>query len=258
MLDQCREIRRNILRISHASGNGHIPTSFSIVELLYAVFSTIRHDPKRPDWNERDMFVLSKGHASLGLYAVMANFGYFPPEDVYAFGAYESRFGCHPDRTKVPGVEVSTGSLGHGIGLAAGMALGFKIAKSPRRVVALVGDGEANEGTVWEAAMVAADCGLGNLTVIYDDNRSQTRCLQIENPGERFAAFGWAVSETSGHDVGALKAALEKRSDRPHVIIAKTVKGYGVKTLEDEVFAWHRRAPDADTLRQLEEELHAG
>jgi transketolase len=121
----------------------------------------------------------------------------------------------------------------------------------------LVGDGEANEGTVWEAAMVAADCGLSNLTVIYDHNRSQTRCLQIDNPAERFAAFGWAVSETPGHDVDALKKALDRPFDKPHVIIAQTTKGYGVKTLEDEVFAWHRRAPDAETLRQLEEELHA-
>jgi transketolase len=258
MLDRCREIRRNILKISHASGNGHIPTSFSIVESLVAVFSSIRHDPKNPAWPERDIFILSKGHASLGLYAVMANFGYFTTDEVYAFGAYESRFGCHPDRTKVPGVEASTGSLGHGIGLAAGMALGFKIAKSPRRVVTLVGDGEANEGTVWEAALVASDCRLGNMTVIYDHNRSQTRCLQIENPAERFQAFGWAVTEAPGHDVEALKAALAKRHDKPHAIIAKTVKGYGIKTLEEEVFAWHRRAPDAEMLRKLEEELHAG
>ena len=158
----------------------------------------------------------------------------------------------------MPGAEVSSGSLGHGIGVAAGMALGLKIANSKRRVITLVGDGESNEGTVWEAIMVAVDQNLDNLTVIYDHNKSQSRCLQIPNPAERFAAFGCAVSEVDGHDLAALEDALATRPGKPHVVVAHTTKGYGCRTLEKEVFAWHRRSPDAATLAQLMEELNAG
>lgn len=257
MIDRCRKIRADILAISHKSGHGHIPTCFSVVEALVAVYSTIRHDPSRPDWPERDLFVLSKGHAALGHYCTLAEFGYFGVAEVERFGGFDSRFGCHGDRLKVPGVEVSTGSLGHGIGVAVGMALAEKIKGSGRRVVTLVGDGESNEGSVWEATMVATDRGLDNLTIIYDHNQSQRRCLQIPNPGERFAAFGCAVSEKDGHDAAALGEALKARHAKPHAVIAHTVKGYGCKTLVDEVFAWHRRSPDADTLARLMEELDA-
>ncbi len=258
MIEPCRRIRADILRVAHRSGHGHVPTCFSVVEALYAVYAAIRHDPSNPDWPERDLFVLSKGHASLALYCTLAAYGYFDVVEVEGFGAYESRFGCHPDRLKVPGIEVSTGSLGHGIGLAAGMALALKIEGSPRRVVTLVGDGEANEGTVWEALMVAADQRLGNLAVLYDHNRSQRRCLQIENPGERLEAFGCAVTEVDGHDVAALEAALaEATGERPRAIVAHTVKGHGCATLVEDMFAWHRRSPDAPTLAALMEELHA-
>lgn len=258
MMDpRCRKIRGDILAAAHVSGHGHLPTCFSVIESLVAVYSVLRHDPGRPDWPERDLFVLSKGHAALGHYGVLADFGYFDRARLEAFGAYQSDFGCHPDRLKVPGVEVSTGSLGHGIGVAVGMALGETIHGRDRRVVTLVGDGEANEGTVWEAVMVAADQTLANLTVIYDHNQSQRRCLQIPNPAERFAAFGWSVTEVDGHDLPALTKALQARPDRPHAVVARTIKGYGCKTLVDEVFAWHRRSPDAETLAQLMEELNA-
>ena len=193
MNELCRKIRSEILTISHKSGHGHIPTSFSIVEMLCAVYQTMRHDPKRPDMPDRDLFVLSKGHASLGFYCVLAGHDYFDFEDVYAFGAFDSKFGCHPDRTKVPGAEASTGSLGHGIGLAVGMALAAKIAGTSRQVYTLIGDGESNEGTVWEAIMVATNLKLDNLTVLYDHNHSQGRCLPIPNPAERFRAFGCDV-----------------------------------------------------------------
>lgn len=258
MMPICTRIRADVLSISHRSGHGHVPTCFSVVEALVAVYAVMRHDPARPDWPERDLFVLSKGHAALAHYCTLAALGYFDVAAVDRFGGFDSQFGCHADRLKVPGIEVSTGSLGHGIGVAAGMALAEKIKGSGRRVFTLVGDGEANEGTVWEAAMVAADRGLGGLAVIYDHNRSQRRCLQIPNPGERFAAFGWTVSEVDGHDVAALKDALGRRGDRPHAVIANTVKGHGCKTLVNEVFAWHRRSPDAETLALLMEELHAG
>lgn len=254
----CKKIRSEILNISHKSGHGHIPTSFSIVEMMTAVYQTMRHDPKQPDSPDRDMFVLSKGHASLGLYCTLAGHGYFPFEEVYAFGQFDSTFGCHPDRTKVPGAEASTGSLGHGIGLAVGMALGARIAGKPRKVYTLIGDGESNEGSVWEAVMVASNLKLANLTVLYDNNGSQGRCLPIPNPAERFASFGCDVIEVNGHDLEALKAALKQPANTVRVVVCNTVKGYGCKTLSDNVYEWHRRAPKADELDMLLGELNAG
>jgi transketolase len=258
MDDLCKKIRSEILAVSHKSGHGHIPTSFSIVEMLCAVYAVMRHDPRRPDMPDRDIFVLSKGHASLGFYCVLAGQGYFPFEDVYAFGKFDSRFGCHPDRMKVPGVEASTGSLGHGIGLAVGMALAARIDDTSRKVYTLIGDGESNEGTVWEAIMVAAHLGLDNLVILYDHNQSQGRCLPIPNPGDRFRAFGCQVSEVDGHDLDALKAAVAAPAGRVHVVVANTVKGYGCKTLSDNMYEWHRRSPNAEQLTTLLGELHAG
>jgi transketolase len=255
MDDLARQIRESILRISHHSGHGHIPTCFSIVEMLCAVYGTMRHDPKNPRWEGRDILILSKGHAALGLYCTLAHFGYFPVENVYAFGAFGSDFGCHADRFKVPGVELSTGSLGHGIGVAVGMALGFKMSGSARRVYVIVGDGEANEGTIWEALMVAANMSLANLTVLFDNNRSQSRCLPIDNPGAKFSAFGFDVSSVDGHDTDAIARALKQTSDRPRAIIANTTKGAGCPTLVTDMFAWHRRSPNPAELKTLLGEL---
>lgn len=253
----CLAIRRDILRCSHISGHGHIPTCFSVVEILYAVYSSMRHDPARPDWDGRDLFILSKGHASLGLYCALARFGYFPPEDVETFGAHGSRFGCHADRLKVPGVEASTGSLGHGIGLAAGMALGLKIRRSARRVTVLIGDGEANEGSVWEAVMVAADRKLDNLTVILDYNHSQGRSLQIRRPEAMFESFGCETLRVDGHSAEKVAAALEQPASTVKAVVAETRKGRGCRTLTENMFEWHRKSPNAEQYRQLLGELDA-
>jgi transketolase len=257
MNQRCLAIRRDILTVAKVSGHGHLPTCFSIVEILYALYSTMKHDASRPDWDERDVFVLSKGHASLALYCTLAEFGYFPRESVRTFGSYLSSFGCHPDRTKVPGIEVSTGSLGHGIGVAAGIALAQKIKGLPRRVFTLIGDGESNEGTVWEAILVAVSQELDDLTVIYDDNRSHSRGLQIANPGAHFAGFGADVVEVPGHDVEALIQALGVKTKTVKVIVAHTVKGYGCESLAREQYEWHRRSPnDAEyelLMRELDE-----
>ena len=255
MIDKCREIRKDILNISHKSGHGHIPTCFSIVECIYAVYETMRHDPGNPEMPERDLFILSKGHAALGLYCVMARQGYFDIAAVESFGAFKSDFGCHADRTKIPGIEVSTGSLGHGIGLAVGMAMALKIQKSKRRIFTLVGDGEANEGSVWEAVMVAVNQGLENLIIIYDNNMSHSRGLQIHLPAERFRAFGCDVSEVNGHDVEELKQALSKPGGTGGAVIAKTDKGHGCKMLVDNHYAWHRRSPSDEELELLMGEL---
>jgi transketolase len=253
-----RQIRENILAISHRSGHGHIPTCFSVIEMIRAVYESMRHDPVVPGWTERDIFILSKGHAALGLYVVLAYYGYFPIEDVFSFGAFESRFGCHADRSKVPGVELSTGSLGHGIGVAVGFATGFKLSNNARRVYTLIGDGESNEGTVWEAIMVAANLQLDNLTVLLDNNCSQSRCLPVAEPVSKFMSFGFDTVAVDGHDLDALKNALAMapQKGRPRAIVAETVKGKGCPTLAEDVFAWHRRSPNEDELKALLEELH--
>ena len=257
MTPECREIRRNILFASHASGHGHIPTSFSVVEMLAAVYRTMKHDPHNPRWDQRDVFLLSKGHAALGFYAVLASEGYFPVDELKTFGAFMSRLGCHPDRLKVPGAEVSTGSLGHGITLAVGMALAFRLKNSPRRAYTLVGDGESNEGSVWEAIMVAVNLNLSNFTVLYDSNRSQVRSLHIPNPAERLAAFGCDTIEVDGHDLDAIRAALARPSDRPKAVVGHAIKGYGCPTLIENVFEWHRKSPNKEQLQRLLEELDA-
>lgn len=257
---RARGIRRNIIEVSHSSGHGHIPTSFSIVESLCAVYNQMRHDPKNPSDPKRDIFILSKGHASLGLYCTMSSYGYFPIEDVYGFGSHDQKFGCHPDRLKVPGAEASTGSLGHGISLAAGMALGMKIkGETGRRAFTLIGDGESNEGTVWETIMVAAHNKLDNFTVILDLNNSQIRCLPLDSAAERFRAFGCDVIEAPGHDLAALERAIAAPQSTVKVIVAHTMKGYGCPSFSegDGMFAWHRRSPKADERDMLLGELDA-
>jgi len=252
----CKKIRAEILKIATKSGHGHVPSCFSVVEILCAIYETIKHDPKNPKWEGRDIFILSKGHASLALYCVLANFGYFEIEKVYSFGGFMSDFGCHPDRTQAPGVEVSTGSLGHGIGLAVGIALGLRLKKhTSRRVYVVIGDGESNEGSVWEAVMVATNLKLDNLTVIYDNNLSHGRGLQIPNPAERFKAFGCDVAEVNGHDTEELKKEIIKTSHKVRAIIAHTQKGYGCRTFCLDHYEWHRKSPNAEECEILMDEL---
>jgi len=257
MNETCRDIRRNILQVSFQSGHGHIPTCFSVVELLYAIYDTMRHDPENPGWEGRDVFILSKGHAALAHYCVLARFGYFDTGKIRTFGSFGSDFGCHADRSKIPGVEASTGSLGHGIGIAIGAALGARIKKSDRRVFTLIGDGESNEGSVWEAIMIAVNLGLSNLTVIYDNNRSQSRGLQIQNPVGIFTAFGCDAAEVDGHDIEAIREVIGKRSDRVRVVVANTNKGHGCRLLVENHHEWHRKSPTSDQLQHMLEELDA-
>lgn len=256
MIPVCRKIREQILDIATSSGHGHIPTCFSVVEILYAIYQTMEHNPKMPDWEGRDIFILSKGHASLAHYCTLAEFGYFGKDELFTFGAFLSRFGCHADRQKIAGIEASTGSLGHGIGIATGMALGLTIRKSPRKVFTLIGDGEANEGSVWEAVMVAVNLKLSNLTIVYDNNMSHSRGLQIQDPTRHFAGFGCTVTEVNGHDVNALKRELARTAEGPKVIVANTVKGCGCKLLEDNQYEWHRKSPNDAEFSLLMEQVH--
>jgi transketolase len=252
----CRNMRERILRVAKISGHGHVPTCFSVIEILYAIYRSMKHDPLNVGWEERDIFVLSKGHAALAYYAVLAQFGYFDWRALESFGGFMSDFGCHADRFKIPGVEASTGSLGHGIGLAVGMALALRIKKSERKVFTLIGDGESNEGSVWEAILVAESLRLGNLTVIYDNNMSHSRGLQIRNPSEHFRGFGCEVAELNGHDVDALSAEIAKRADTVKVIVANTIKGYGCRTFVENQYEWHRRSPNDEEFTTLMKELH--
>jgi transketolase len=257
MIQFCKDVRKDILKIAKLSGHGHIPTCFSIVEILHSVYNVMAHHPADPQWKDRDLFILSKGHASLAHYVSLAHLGYFPVENVYTFGSFLSDFGCHADRFKVPGVEASTGSLGHGIGIATGMALACKIKGSSRNIFTLIGDGESNEGSVWEAILVAVNQKLNNLTIIYDNNMSHARGLQIQNPVAHFKGFGCDVLEVPGHDVEAIEKSLKTKSETVRVIVANTVKGYGCKSLAEDQYAWHRRSPNDAEYETLLRELDA-
>jgi transketolase len=251
-----KTLKRRIVVAAHAAAEGHIPSAFSILDLLWVLYDQVmRINPSQPDDLNADRFVLSKGHASLALYAVLAEKGYFPVELLNTFCQYDSLLGGHPDCNKVPGAEASTGSLGHGFPMALGMALGSKIQGLSNRIFCLIGDGECNEGTVWEAALLAAHHQLANLCCIVDYNHSTDRALALGNLAEKFKAFGWAVLVIPGHDHQRIYEALSQRPvEQPLAIIAETIKGYGVKRMENEP-AWHHRALKQDELTSIMEEL---
>lgn len=248
-------LRRAIVQAAAASREGHIPSAFSILDLLWVLYDRVaQHDPANPTWEERDRFILSKGHGSLGLYAVLAARGYFPLAELQSFAQFTSRLGGHPDRMKVPGVEASTGSLGHGVPMAVGMALGLRIRGNPRHVYTLAGDGECNEGTIWESAMLAAHHRLANVTLIVDHNHSTDRALRVDDLTAKFAAFGWRAVEIDGHDHTAIEQVLRLRDQRPVAVVAQTVKGRGLTVMENNP-AWHHAAPSGDDLTTMLEAL---
>lgn len=256
-------IRRHIISMIHSAGSGHPGGSLSAADIVTTLyFREMRLDPERPDWPDRDRFVLSKGHAAPVLYAALAERGYFPVEDLMTLRKLGSPLQGHPDMKKLPGVEMSTGSLGQGLSAANGMALAAKLDDRDYRVYVLLGDGELQEGQVWEAAMAAAHYGLDNLTAFVDFNG-----LQIDGPvtevmsplplPEKWRAFGWEVIEIDGHDVEQIIEAVAKAKNvkgRPTVVIAETVKGKGVSFMEAEV-DWHGTAPKDDQKEQAIAEL---
>lgn len=250
------DLRRTIITTAASAGEGHIPSALSILDIVWVLYDSILDvDPADPDAATRDRFILSKGHGCLALYAVLAAKGFFPSAALASFGQYDSAFGGHPDCNKLPGVEASTGSLGHGFPIAVGCALGVRIRRSQARVFCVIGDGEANEGSVWEAAMLAAHHRLENLVCVVDDNHSTDRVLALGDIGAKFAAFGWEVRRVDGHDHEALRHAFAHGGNgEPVAIIAQTVKGFGCAAMENQP-AWHHRAPAeaelADLLRSL-------
>lgn len=253
------ELRKKIVEMVTHAGEGHIPSAFSIVDIvstLYAKF--LKFDPKRPQWNERDYFVLSKGHGCAALYVVLEKHGLISSADLDQYGKFEGILGGHPDRTKVPGAEASTGSLGHGFPTAAGIALGMRIQKRPNRVVALVGDGECHEGTIWETALVAQNLKLSNLCCIVDFNGSAAQILPHPNIVAQWQAFGWETVSIDGHSeteiTGALEAFFKGANMKPYAIIARNVKGKGVSFMETHG-PWHHKIPNPQEFSAIMKEL---
>jgi transketolase len=217
-----------------------------ILYLVYKEFMPVGNNLSSESNGNR--FILSKGHASLGLYAVLSQIGMISESELTSFAKYDSMLGGHPDRNKVPGVELSTGSLGHGLPQAVGIATALIIKKSVGHVYVLIGDGEANEGTIWESALLAPNHKLGNLTCIVDNNLSSERALNMGSIAIKFEAFGWETIEINGHDHEEIRRALKLRaSNKPIAIIANTVKGFGVPTMEANP-EWHHRSPNSEEL----------
>lgn len=252
------QMRIDIVKMIAEAGSGHPGGSLSCADILSALYfgGVLNHDPANPQDPNRDRFILAKGHAAPALYAALAEAGYVPREETLTLRKLGSRFQGHPDCNLVPGVEVSTGSLGQGLSVAAGLAAGLRLQGNEARVFALLGDGECEEGQVWEAAMFAAHKQLGNLIAIVDENG-----LQIDGDvhdvaiagtlKEKFAAFGWSVEEVDGHDIDALVEVLMRAKEaggtQPHAIMAKTTKGKGVSFMEGQA-GWHGKAPNSEQL----------
>jgi transketolase len=258
-----RAIRARDVQMVHRAGLGHVGGEMSAIDILVTLyFGVLRVDPQRPLDPNRDRFVLSKGHSAAALYATLATAGFFPKDELATFMAPLSRLNGHPDRNKVPGVEANTGPLGHGLPIGVGMALASRLNGSAWRTFVLTGDGELQEGSVWEAAMAGGHYGLDNLMVIVDRNGLQQgdtteRTMRLEPLADKWRAFGWAVREVDGHDHGALLAALEAgpfESGRPSCVIARTHKGQGLSFAVDRV-EWHHRVPTEEQVRQALVEL---
>ncbi len=257
----CRQVRRDIIEMTANAGSGHPGGSLSAVELMTSVFyNHMRVDPKNPDDPDRDRFVLSKGHAAPCYYGVLAEMGFFSREEFTNFRQLHSILQGHPDAKKVPGIDASTGSLGQGCSIAVGMALGAKIQGKDTKVYALLGDGECQEGQIWEAFMAAAHHKLDNLTVIIDNNGLQIdgtndEVMSLGDLPSKLRAFGFELFEIDGHDLDAIEAALSAPvTGRPKCILAHTVKGKGVSFMENQV-GWHGKAPNAEQRQQALKEL---
>ncbi len=247
--ERSRHLRRQIVRVLERGGRGHLGTSLSLVEILRVLFDKVlRYDARNPAWPDRDRFILSKGHGCITLYVMLQEKGYFPEEELWKFCRFDGILGGHPD-PKVPGIEVSTGSLGHGLPIGVGMAVCAKRAHADHRVFVVLGDGECNEGSVWEAAMSASKHKLDNLVALVDYNKQQSygstyEVLDLEPFAAKWEAFGFATREVDGHDVAALESILASVPFAPgkaSAIICHTVKGKGIGFAENNL-KWHHKS----------------
>lgn len=248
LADRAQFVRKETVRLARIAGAGHYSSTFSVAELFAALYyAHLRINPADPKWPDRDRFVLSKGHAAIGLYPVLADLGFFDRGLLDEYTRFGSPFGDHPDMKKVPGIDFSSGSLGHGLSVAVGMALSARMQKRDSRVFCILGDGELSEGQVWEAAMSAAHFRLGSLVAIVDRNGlcidgGTEEVMSVEPLTDRFAGFGWDVVRIDGHDFEQILATLDGLPPpgvgKPHAIIADTVKGRGVAMMEG-ALNWH-------------------
>lgn len=261
--DIARELRARVIRMSHDGRAPHLGSSLSCIDILVAAYwRCLMIDPAAPLDPDRDRFILSKGHAAAALYATLAKRGFFDAEELNAYNVAGSRFPEQPSSGAVPGVEAATGSLGHGLSIGLGMALASRIQNRRYRVIAVVSDGECNEGTVWEAAMFAAAQRLDNVTVIVDFNRWQAtdrseEVMAISPLADKWRAFGWSAVEEDGHDIEAFADLLNRvplETGKPTAIIARTTKGKGVSFMEDDN-NWHYRIPNDEELQAALDEL---
>ncbi len=262
--ERSRHLRRLVLRGLRGGRRGHIGSSLSLVEIIRVLYDEIlEFRPDQPEWIHRDRFILSKGHGCLALYAILADKGFFPIDELDRFCRQGALLGGHPDRQKIPGVEASTGALGHGLPIALGIALGIRMKGLKSRTMVLMGDGEINEGSVWEAAMSAAKHKLDNLVAIVDYNNIQSygpvsEVQPLEPLSDKWRAFGFGTVEVDGHDLEALGqvlGSLPLNPGRPSAVICRTIKGRGISFAENDP-AWHHksRISDAD-LKAMDREL---
>ena len=260
---KAKEIRKGIIEEVYQAQSGHPGGSLSITDILTVLyFKEMNIDPKNPNWEDRDRFVLSKGHCSPALYATLANRGFFNIEELKTFRNINSNLQGHPDRKHIPGVDMTTGSLGQGLSAANGMAISAKLDNKSYRVYCILGDGEIEEGQVWEAAMTANKYHLDNLCVIVDNNSLQIdgKVEEVMSPypiDKKFESFGFNVIQIDGHNFDEIEEAIEnskKCKGKPTVIIAKTIKGKGVSYMEDKA-EWHGKAPNEEQYKQAMQEL---
>ena len=260
-------VRLETLRLARICGAGHYSSSFSAAELFAALYyAHLRFDPKEPQWPDRDRFILSKGHAAIGLYPVLADLGFYPPSLLDNYTKLGSAFGDHPNMKDIPGIDFSSGSLGHGLSIGVGMALAGRVQSRDFRVYCMLGDGEIAEGQIWEAVMAASHFKLQGLVAIIDRNQlcidgHTEEIMAIEPIDQRFAAFGWDVQRIDGHDLDAILVALGKLkpagTGKPQLIIADTIKGRGVKRMELSL-QWHVANLVGEDYDDAEAEIRAG
>jgi transketolase len=263
LTEKARLLRVEVVKMIHRAGSGHPGGSLSAADIVAALyFHQLRLDPARPDWPERDRFILSKGHAAPLLYAALAHRGFFPREELATLRCIDSRLQGHPDRMRTPGVEMTAGALGHGLSIGVGLALAARLTDAPYRTYVLLGDGETQAGVIWEGAMAATKFRLDRLTAILDYNDVQLdgpvhEIMPLEPVVDKWRAFNWHVIEIDGHQMDQVLDALdevENIHDQPTMIVAHTTKGKGVAYMENRS-AWHGRAPSDEELRMAMAEL---
>ena len=261
--EKAKELRKETLKMLYKCQSGHPGGSLSSIEMLMALYYNVMNiDPQNPQKEDRDRFVLSKGHACPALYAILADLGYFPREDLATLRQINSHLQGHPDCNKTPGIDMNTGSLGQGISLAVGLALAAKHKKAKYKVYTIVGDGECQEGLVWEAAMSAAHYKLDNLTVMLDYNKlqidgSNSQVMNLGNITEKFRAFGFECFEVDGHNINQIIEALKNPvKDKPKYICCDTVKGKGISFMENQV-GWHGKPMNEEQFDKAMKELEA-